>query len=1013
MPGRRKVRRTASRKSSAPYIALIAAVAALVLVVIVLTHSGDTGDGGETEKPTGPGSPETSSNEPGLDEGDQPRAELERKIVSCTTAKDFLEAARLARKMGIEEKAQLLFHKALSLDPQNSEANKALGHRKFNPARELAGFNRYDEHRFLTESLSPFSRLAGRWLTEEKISAVAVDWKKLVPELDRLVAENSSDPFLVKINQYRTLMLSRPFYGEIGRSGDYTLNKNGRPFALFIQHDRAGRKSYANEIEATYARALSDLNRFFEKEFAAWLGLKRRPGFDALIVWVLNSHGEYENQANRLRRTYLSPMQFAHYNLNTREAITYWDEESGFRKVMRHCVLHESVHYLCDAYAPGGIRGMSSLWVVEGLAEYLGTATKPSPTAAFQFREKNRNRRAEFLDGIAGMGGNWPLTIEEVVGARNARHLSSIIDQAGRADKIVGAVPPQILVSWFYSASYSLCRYLGEKHPERFKEYLTEDLNGRGGPDVFARIFEIESPGDFEMQIVEHATGRKIEKRPIERRAGVLTLEAPGEEAGEPVAAGPLERLDLDDMIVLVKENPDPDSARALVKHCFFTRGPDAAASLLDRILSLEGLDGLRGSLLEDARIVADLKSFLLDIFGSMAEKKTSCPILEGNERFIIESYRSPDLITLDSNNVKRVIPFSNVSMDRFAWMVKINLNRKGDPHARRMLGHLFLLSGRKSDADKEYRRAGGESIPGAEYLGSYEKAASEARLLDIIDRAACDRALPTLEEVRTVLSEEAGSTMLDALKPSLKKAAACVIAREAPEDLLQDSFNGRCRIDGESGWFRIEYPRFEAAHLEDWQNWAPDCVKFYREAYRSGNPTFPDTGSSTVKKGVLKLLGDQVLTSKVEYAGDVALTFEARYPGDSIPVLYVGIGQVDGKGAILSNSMQSLEIKNYANPRVVPDEYEQSDFQIFLNEKYKYRIERNGSRITCTINGQPTAAMTYSGLERGRIFIWSVNKTPFEISSLTIEGAVEPAWMEKAAQQALNEKVRALFRDL
>jgi hypothetical protein len=125
---------------------------------------------------------------------------------------------------------------------------------------------------------------------------------------------------------------------------------------------------------------------------------------------------------------------------------------------------------------------------------------------------------------------------------------------------------------------------------------------------------------------------------------------------------------------------------------------------------------------------------------------------------------------------------------------------------------------------------------------------------------------------------------------------------------------------------------------------------------------------------------------------------------------MVAGIGQQNGKGALLSQSFQSLDITDYENPGAVPDGLEVNAFKLYVGTTYRFRIRREGDGITCTINKNRTATGSYPGLKAGRVFLWVAGKSPYQIKSIELEGRVSADWLEEEIRAAVEERVESLF---
>jgi len=357
--------------------------------------------------------------------------------------------------------------------------------------------------------ISEYTALEGKWLPRPKFDAICEKWEKALPELQRLTDERENDPYFLNIQHYTRSMKGKPFFGNIVKTNAYSIGKGARPIALFIQEARDRREGHAREIERVYTPFLKALQKHFEEEFLQHFDYKRREGFEAYIVWILNSGGAYVDHArDHGRASGLSVSSRAHYNFKKRLAITYLENAKGLSNEDLQSLSHEMVHYFQDAYAPYGIGGMSSFWLVEGMAEWISTFSCTSYDGPFYFQSKNNGRIDQFLRVIRRLDGDWPIPLISLVDIDNSNVLGSAIGAAIADDPRIAEMGSKtdvhtMLVSWTYAFGYCLCRYLYAEKEEAFFEYLNKDFNGEGGMDEFMSTFGIKNLSRFEKELVE------------------------------------------------------------------------------------------------------------------------------------------------------------------------------------------------------------------------------------------------------------------------------------------------------------------------------------------------------------------------------------------------------------------------------------------------------------------------------------------------------------------------------
>ncbi len=109
-------------------------------------------------------------------------------------------------------------------------------------------------------------------------------------------------------------------------------------------------------------------------------------------------------------------------------------------------------------------------------------------------------------------------------------------------------------------------------------------------------------------------------------------------------------------IIALIQAQPEPIIARAYLRWLFFYEGPRKAASFLEAVQGLEGREDLAAALEPDMKMANELEAFLSRLFSSMAKGGASYRLLDGREKFTIQSYEGAKLTLLDRKGNERVI---------------------------------------------------------------------------------------------------------------------------------------------------------------------------------------------------------------------------------------------------------------------------------------------------------------------------------------------------------------------
>ena len=144
------------------------------------------------------------------------------------------------------------------------------------------------------------------------------------------------------------------------------------PFLFVVQSSPSGGADYAADLAAGYAELLGPLVTRFETDYAAPLGLVRRPEQPLLPIAVLPTRGDFVNYARAAtaRGHYFADSL---YDRDLRAALLF---ESPFEpqrdaRTRAHGALHACVHVLAHAWSSGKRTVEPWPWPLEGLADHL------------------------------------------------------------------------------------------------------------------------------------------------------------------------------------------------------------------------------------------------------------------------------------------------------------------------------------------------------------------------------------------------------------------------------------------------------------------------------------------------------------------------------------------------------------------------------------------------------------------------------------------------------------------
>lgn len=493
----------------------------VILVIVILVTGGGDGKGDTPAKPDK--TPEQiAAEKERLDKERQKKLEEEKllsqarlqmefnkRAAECKTADDFVKLAREAARDDLKSLAEGFYLRALTLDQGNKSAHLGLEHKLFECSRDLEN---WDMISFggISEKLTEYTALEGTWVPPLEMERIVTMWKGELPKFTTLVDERQNDPYELKIQFYSKHLKSQPFFGDIALNDAYSIGRGSRPIALFIQEARDRQEGHAEAIEKVYTPFLQALMKHIDEAFLAHFELERNDGFEAYIVWILNSGGAYVDHARDYDRTEgLSVSSRAHYNHQKRLAVTYLEDADGQATEDLHSLAHEMVHYFQDAYAPYGIRAMSTFWLIEGMAEWISTFSGKIPGGPFYFQAKNNGRIGHFISEIDKLDGEWPIPLVALIEIENGIVLASAIAAAISDDPRIAAMGSKAdvqsrLTNWVYAFGYCMCRYLHAEHEKEFYKYMAIDMEGDADGETFKRIFGIKDLSKFEKDFVEY-----------------------------------------------------------------------------------------------------------------------------------------------------------------------------------------------------------------------------------------------------------------------------------------------------------------------------------------------------------------------------------------------------------------------------------------------------------------------------------------------------------------------------
>lgn len=580
--------------------------------------------------------------------------------------------------------------------------------------------------------LKPFLAKGGKAVTAAERATLQADWKKLAPAIEARHAAAEKDPFLARIDQTRTSLANQPFYADLR----YRVSEEARPFALFVEvpgRNEQEDELRARRIAASYAPFLAAFRAKLEAEIAPLIEPAVPPAVpaappSAYVVWVLQDPESYA----RFFREHGGGASVlgvrAHYSPTQRFSFTWSPSSTSGPEFLEgvQTLLHELTHAWLDAHVAGGLAVIRSHWINEGLPEYLSCWKRGDKDAVF-FDPLWSARVLETLQSVTLATGELRVEHSEWIGAKDARAVATAAAQVAR--ERLGAVDERVvafLMSRFYADAYLFILWLQQtregQYRDRFRDYLRDELNGRGGLEAFkARLGEVLAlPLEAELELF----GRELlEKRVPLIGEATRTQEAAARAARAAPAARKFDHVTALDGLVRATELPAA-TQRALRWQRFANAGWRDSASAFD------AADG-------DRALAEALERELSALLAKLKQQGNAALFDEGLKGKVVEFDDAK--VVIDVDGARRELPRAMLVPGRIAFLQRVH-GDKGERGAAAAALLEWLGGDLKKARDAAKRASGATAKTLAALLGEGEALQREiaaAAALDRIVRAA------------------------------------------------------------------------------------------------------------------------------------------------------------------------------------------------------------------------------------------------------------------------------------
>ncbi|MBL8843144.1 MAG: hypothetical protein JNL90_16610 [Planctomycetes bacterium] len=687
------------------------------------------------------------------------------------------------RRLGPASLARLAWLALLLLGVANASARAQSG--PFDPDVELPRFGEMSGWRQAWMLKSLLAK-RGKAVTAAERAALQAEWKKLAPAIEARHAAAEKDPYLARIDHTRTSLAREPFFADLR----YRVREETRPFALFIEvpgrNDQEDEQR-AQRIADSYAPFLSGFLAKLEQEIAPLIEpmpesaapIGPIPAPPHYIVWVLQDEASYA----RFFREYGGGESVlgvrAHYSLQQRFAFT-WSPSSTSGEAFLDGVqtlLHELTHAWLDAHVHGGLATIRSHWINEGLPEYLSCWKRRDERTVF-FDPLWSARVRETLAKVKLATGELRIDHGDWLVAKDGGAVAELAARVSR-QRLGGVAPEAVafLMSRFYADAYLFILWLHQtrdgRYRDRFRDYLKDELNGRGGLEAFkARLGEVLTlPLEAELELY----GRELlEKRdPVAREATQLQ-EAAARTARATPAARQFDHVTALDGLVRAAELP-ATTQRALRWQRFVEAGLRDGANLF------AAADG-------DRELADALERELAALFAKLKQQGNAALFDEGLKGKVVEFDDAK--VVVEAGGARRELPRAELLPGRLAFLLRTN----GDKGERGAVAAalLELLGGDMKKARDAGKRAGGAlAKPLQALLGEGEALLRELAVAAALGRIVRSAPADLEAAARAQWPKARGSQLANHVAEPLR---ALLAERLATHLSLEQSLAASCR---------------------------------------------------------------------------------------------------------------------------------------------------------------------------------------------------------------------------
>jgi hypothetical protein len=752
-------------------------------------------------------------------------------------------------------------------------------------------------------------------------------------------------------------------------------------FVLFLQEPgrsvRDPEAYYRDQAEET-GRHLVQLERYFVQEYARPLDLERRPGFGKLPIWILADRGSFVNYFEY--RSMPSPPDGvrARYFPDERIAVTYRDPKALTDRSNLATTLHEATHFLTDLYAPAGVEEICSVWLREGLADYLAALHCPREKGGPPFVLRERIEDAQVFENQELRAIQQHPDFARLPAKFELRGLLEATDHCRRESRQTLDLDVQSLLydeihrAFTYPGGLFLVDFL-DRSPdappkERVLAFLKDEISGRGGAGTFRRILAPDDESFAEMS-------RRFRKHVDDLYAGALRAFPPTD--------------------AVVPDPTDPATEESFVPEDVLPEVLGLAAA--GRFLSARErwLAGWERADTEQ-RLVLEPDRALADALGRFGER---------SQQLLAAAGRSSDAVAKPPGEPKETLDLvramRKARLEGLDWLAcAAACDVAGD--AKTANSYLARARGSKNPEVASAARA---------YAGRRETysqlepvARAEVLVAEILAAKTREEVFPRVEDLAKVEARFDSPSYRKNLTELRERYSGALSAGVGPDEMLRAVSRAKIEPVG-GGWFALEYQWTEPKELEDWEN-VPHGLIERRGVIHRPDPSY----DWTWREGSVVGRGYASVRHRFAFEGDVDLEFEVSLdnvsPGAPTQFSFLATVADDGESryaALLGPSeLHVVAAGNAAEPKEIVG------LEPFETERrYRCHLLAHADAVEATVDGTTIACEPPKGFATsGNVCFWAAGHVPVRLHRVRIVGAPSPASLTKAHRARVEKAV-------